>query len=182
MHLHHQNTILFVLGLTSAVILSQSEIFHLFINRLSGLGVIGAFIAGCLFVSTFTVATGGLIMIELAKTLSPLQLIIFGVTGAVLGDFILFKFVKNTVTAQITPVYNQFLKRHHLYKLLHTPYFAWTLPVVGAFIIASPIPDELGISLLGLSEMKASQFLLITLISHSIGMSVVVSGAQIFHL
>jgi membrane protein DedA with SNARE-associated domain len=166
------------LGVIFAITLTQIPEFNQFINYLGGFGYFSAFFAGLLFVSTFTVATGGLILPSLTPTLSPLFLIIFAAIGAVFGDLLLFLLVKKNVSENVAPVYEKFAARHHLKKILHTKYFAWTLPVIGALIIASPLPDELGISLLGLSEMKFAQFMLVSLLSHTIGMSLVVTGSR----
>ena len=51
------------------------------------------------------------------------------------------------------------------------------LPVIGAIIIASPLPDELGVSLMGMSQMKASRFILLSYILNSIGIFLVVSAS-----
>ena len=47
-----------------------SKGFHSFLLHLGNFGYIGAFIAGILFVSTFTVATSALVLLVLAETLS----------------------------------------------------------------------------------------------------------------
>jgi len=78
--------------------------------------------------------------------------------------------------AEITPIYNK-IAGSHFKKILHTKYFAWTLPVIGALIILSPLPDELGVSLLGLSEVKTRKFFLISLASHTVGMFLLVSAS-----
>ena len=167
---------MFAGGIVFALILTQIPEFNQFIKTLGSFGYFSAFFAGLLFVSTFTVATGGLILLTLtSSSLSPFLLIAFGACGAVLGDLLLFIFVKKNVSQNIAPIYEKFATQHHLKKILHTKYFAWTLPVIGALIIASPFPDELGISLLGLSEMKLGQFIAISLISHTIGVSLVVT-------
>ena len=51
--------------------------------------------------------------------------------------------------------------------------------MLGAFVIVSPLPDELGVSLLGMSEIKTGKFLLISSISHTIGMFLLVSASLI---
>lgn len=40
-------------------------------------------------------------------------------------------------------------------------YFAWLTPVIGAIIIASPLPDDLGVGLLSASKIKKWQFILL---------------------
>lgn len=169
-HKHHHNLLLLSIGLISAFILSQLPIFESFVQYISKIGYFGAFLSGMLFASTFTVATGGLLLIHLLNTLNPLALIFFGALGAVSADVLIFYFVKDNVSAEVAPIYEKFITHHHLRKILHTRYFAWTMPVVGAFIMASPLPDELGVSLMGISNLTIFKFALISFFSHTLGM------------
>ena len=178
-HWKHKNIVFLVFGILLAFFFSQGQWFNSFLLRLGNFGYLSAFFAGMLFVSTFTVATGALILLTVAKTLPPFWLILIAGLGAVLSDFLIFYFVKDDVMKEITPIYDQ-ITGSHLKKILHTRYFAWTLPVVGALIILSPFPDELGVSLLGISEIKPQKFLLISLLSHTIGMFLLVSVSKFF--
>lgn len=168
----HKNLLFFLLGITLAYF------FRDLLGSLGGLGYLGAVIGGMMFASTFTVATGGLILLTLAKTMSPIFLIIFGALGAAATDFLIFHFVRDAVVSEVTPIYDR-ITGSHLKKILHTRYFAWTLPVLGAFFIASPLPDELGISLLGLEQITTRKFILISLVSHTVGMSLLVIGSRL---
>ena len=52
--------------------------------------------------------------------------------------------------------------------------------VMGAIIIASPFPDEVGISLMGISQLKNWQFLVISFLLNSLGILFVVTIAKSF--
>jgi hypothetical protein len=179
-HHKYKNIILFVLGLALSIILSQFKFFHTFLTHLGQFGYLSAFIAGLLFTSTFTVATGGLILLTLSGILNPILLIIFAGLGAVTCDVLIFKFVKNEVSQEIAPVYQNFINHSHFKKILHTKYFGWTLPVLGTLIIASPLPDELGVSLMGISNLTIEKFIIISVISHTIGISSLVFASITF--
>ena len=170
MQKHHHNIILLVFSLVSAFIISRLPFFATIIKEISNLGLLGAFLSGMLFASTFTVATGGLLLISLANTLNPFGLVFAGACGAVFADLLIFHFVKDNVSAEVTPIYEKFLAHHHLKKIIHTRYFSWTLPVLGAIVIASPLPDELGVSLMGISAMTVTKFAMVSFFSHTIGM------------
>ncbi|MFA6185399.1 MAG: hypothetical protein WCT51_02835 [Candidatus Shapirobacteria bacterium] len=174
----HYNYIMLFLGVGLAILLSQNQLFNKFVLSLGQYSYISAIIAGAMFVCTFTVATGGLIILTLAKTLNPTELIFFGMVGAVIFDMFVFKSIKNTVDQKIKEVF----KNHqfsYFKKILHTKYFAWMEPLIGILVFISPLPDELGISLLGLSKLKAYQFLFISILNHSIGMSFIVYAIKI---
>lgn len=177
-HWKYKNLIFLFISLLAAYFLSQFEPFHSFLLSLGELGYFGAFFAGILFVSTFTLATGAVILLVLAEKLSPLEIGLIAGLGAVVGDFVIFRFIKDSLLDEITPIY-RFLGGGHITKVLHTKYFSWTLPVIGAVIIASPLPDELGVSLMGISKMKTYQFLLISFILNAIGIFLIVSASLV---
>ena len=53
------------------------------------------------------------------------------------------------------------------------------LPIIGAIIIASPFPDEIGVSLMGLSKLSTPKFIFISYILNSIGLFLIVSASVI---
>lgn len=176
----YKNLTLVLLGVVFAIILSRFEAFHSFLLNLGNYGYIGVFIAGILFVSTFTVATGALILLVLAEKLSTIEIGIVAGLGAVVGDLTIFRFVKDHLIQEIEDLFkNNHLQGRHISRILHTKYFNWTLPVIGAIIIASPFPDELGISLMGFSKMKTYQFILISFLLNAIGIFLVVSASLV---
>lgn len=172
----YKNLALIFLGIISAFFLSKSADFHQFLLQIGDFGYLGVFLAGMLFVSTFTVATGAVILFILAETLSPLEIGIIAAFGAVIGDFTIFKFVKDNLISEIEPIYEHF-GGNHLTKILHTKYFSWTIPVFGAIIIASPLPDEIGVSLMGIAKMKTYQFMILSFILNAVGIFLIVSAS-----
>lgn len=175
----YKNLTFVFLGVIIALVLSRIEAFHQFLLHLGNYGYIGAFIAGILFVSTFTVATGAIILLVLAEKLSPIEIGIIAGLGAVVGDFTIFRFIKDNLVGELENVYNHVDNKHHFIKILHSKYFSWTLPVIGAIIIASPFPDELGVSLMGISKMKTFQFLIVSFLLNAIGIFLVVSASLV---
>lgn len=170
----YKNLTILCVSLFVAYLLYENEGFHSFLLHLGGFGYFGAFIAGMLFVSTFTVATGVLILLVLAEQLSVWELGLIAGLGAVLGDLIIFRFIKDDLVEEVRPLYNQF-GGGHISKLLHSRYFSWTLPVIGAVLIASPFPDEIGISLMGLSKIRTYQFIALSFCLNTVGIMLVVS-------
>lgn len=175
----YKNLTFLLLSAVAAFSLSRYEPFHAFLLNLGGLGYLGAFFAGVLFVSTFTVATGAVILLVLAQRLSPVEIGIIAGLGAVLGDFAIFRFVKDNLAQELKYIYDRIDGNHHLKRVLYTKYFSWTLPVIGAIIIATPFPDEIGISLMGISKMKTWQFLLVSFILNAVGIFLVITASTI---
>lgn len=147
------------------------------IHGISRLGYIGSFIAGIFFVSTFTVAPAGVVLFKLAQIYNPILIALSAGVGAVLGDYIIFRFLKDNVFEEIKPVFMK-LGGSHIMRLLSTPYFGWLAPVLGAIIIASPFPDEIGVGLMGISKLKNWQFLTISFLLNSLGILVIITLAK----
>lgn len=178
-HWKYKNLTFLFVSLLVAFLVFRNEALHTFLLHLGSVGYVGAFFAGMLFVSTFTVATGAIILLVLAETLSPIEIGFIAGLGAVIGDFVIFRFVKDGLVREIKRIYHKIDRSHHLKKIFHTKYFSWTLPVIGAVIIASPLPDEVGVSLMGISKLKTYQFLLLSFILNAIGIFLTVSASLI---
>ena len=175
----YKNLSILSLSILFAIFLSRYEPFHEFLLNFGDLGYVGAFLAGIMFVSTFTVATGAVILLVLSESLSPIEIGIVAGLGAVVGDLTIFRFIRDDLVKEVTDIYNHFDKDHHIRRVLHTKYFSWTMPVLGAFIIASPFPDEIGVSLMGISKMKTYQFILVSFILNALGIFLIVSASLV---
>lgn len=176
---HYKNLTYLGLSLIIALILLRIEPFHNLLLGLGKMGYLGAFIGGVLFVSTFTVSIGTVILLLLVEYLNPIEIGIIAGMGAVVSDLTIFHFVRSKGLADEIKHFFQYFGSDKISHLLHTKYFSWTLPVIGALIIASPLPDELGVSLMGISRMKTSKFLLLSFLLNSIGIFLVVSASLV---
>ena len=170
----YKNLTIVFFSIILVIFISKIESFHSFILNLGNFGYLGAFVAGIFFVSMFTAATSSLVLILLAKTLSPIEIGLIAGFGAVVGDLLIFNLIKDNLSNEIKDIYNHIDRKNHLKKLFHSKYFSWTLPLIGALIIASPLPDEIGVSLLSFSKMNTFKFAFISFILNSIGIFLIV--------
>jgi hypothetical protein len=175
----YENTTLLILSLILVFYLAQTPVLDSAINALGNLGYIGAFIVGNFFVSTFTVAPAGIVLYHLADQLHPVEVALLAGAGAMLGDYVMFRFMRDKVFDELRPMLMR-LQTPKVKVLFKSPYFAWLLPLVGAFIIASPFPDEIGVSMLGASKIKQWQFFALAFVLNSIGIFFIVSIARWF--
>ena len=173
---HYKNLTYFGLSILIGLILLKTTFFREIVFHLGNLGYIGAFFGGVLFVSTFTVSIGTALLLLLAETLHPIEIGLIAGFGAVLSDLTIFHFIRNKGFDSEIKHLIETLGGDKIIHLIHTKYFSWTLPVLGAIIIASPLPDEMGVGLLGISKLKTSQFILLSFILNSIGIFVIVSA------
>lgn len=132
------------------------------------LGYVGAFIAGALSVSFFTTALAVVALVELATKLDPIALAIVGGAGAMLFDWILLQFFEERVFHELKPIFRK-LHIHRFMRRLQHRYTRWILFLAGMLVIATPLPDEVGIALLGISHFKQRYLFVVTFVLNTIG-------------
>lgn len=172
-----KNTTLLLLSVLLVFLLAETELVRSGIDSIGQLGYFGAFVVGLLFVSTFTVTPAAIILFNLADTLNPLAVALIAGAGSMLGDYLIFRYMRENIFDELGHVFKR-MGGSYLVDLFKTPFFGWMLPFIGAVLIASPLPDEVGISMLGLSQLKHWQFLLLTFLLNTIGIFFVVILAR----
>src|SRR3989338_8904963 len=135
------------------------------------------FIAGMFFTSVMTTAPAIAVLGVLSFHINPLALAIAGGLGAVCGDYLIFAFVRD----RLGDDFAYLIKRTgtpRFFKIFHRKSFRWVLPFIGGLIIASPLPDELGLALLGLARMRTGRFLLLSFALNSAGILLIALAAH----
>lgn len=149
-----------------------------FIHTIGSLGYIGAFITGFFFVSTYTVAPAAVVLFTLANELNPLVIALVAGVGSLVGDYVFFRFVRDNLADELRLILDS-VGGKYIRAIYHSKFFIWMAPVLGAIIIASPFPDEIGVSLMGASKLKTWQFLAIAYVLNVTGIFIVVSIARL---
>ena len=174
---HVKKDILFILiSVLISILISKSGLLSQTLLFSVEVEFIAALVAGVLFTSLFTTPFAVAIFVALAPEIQPLVLIFLGASGALIGDLFLFGLIRHTFAADV-----DYLLRSRSYRrytaLLHRRMFRWLIPFVGALIIASPLPDELGIALMGVANMKVSTLMLISFTMNAFGIALVTLAA-----
>lgn len=170
-----KNITFLLLSLIAAYYFFQNENIHSLLLHLGKFGYVSAFLAGMLFVSTFTISIGAIMLLVLLEYLNPVEICIIAGMGSVVSDVMIFRYIKTAGFLKEIKAFYKYFGGNKISHLFHTKYFGWTLPVIGALLIASPLPDELGVSLMGISKMKTIQFMFIAFLLDSIGIFLVLS-------
>ena len=89
-----------------------------------------------------------------------------------IGDLIIFRFVKDRVSEHLSYLI-KVSKTERIVSIFKLKLFRWIIPFVGALVIASPLPDEIGVAMLGLSKMKNSYFILLSFLLNSAGILII---------
>src|SRR3989344_5385775 len=117
--LKYKNLTLLFLSFLAVFLLSKWSVFQDLIMRIGELGYLGALIGGILFVFTFTVALAAVILFSLTDFFPLLPLALVAGLGSMLGDFIIFKFVRNRLIEELRPLYNH-LGGENLTHIFHS--------------------------------------------------------------
>ncbi len=160
---------LFLTGIILAIVMSQISVVQNFLISLHTLGYLGGLIGGMFYVYSFTVGFGVMILTLLSKSLPAFPLVFIAGFGAVLGDSLVFKLTRDTFKDEIKDLYKMIDKKQTLRRAIYSRKLKWLLPVLGLFIMGSPIPNEFGVMLLGIANIKKRYFMLLSFILNSTG-------------
>lgn len=179
-NLKYPNLVIFFSIVFLTILFFYNGVLQEWVEIFKELGYIGVVFAGMFFVSTFTALPAAAVLISLSNDLDMMMMSLFAGLGAMVGDYFIFRFVKDDLAKELKLIFrqaggNNILKFH---RIIHTKYFAWLGPVIGALIIASPLPDELGVGLLGIYQVENKKFILLSYIMNTIGIFLLLSVAK----
>lgn len=157
----------------AAIILVKSGIIVQILSAAGYAKYIGSFIAGIFFTSAFTTAPATAAFVELSGFNSIIIMALLGGLGALFGDLIIFRFVKDRFAEDIKYLLSLSGWRRLDFIIFHRRLFRWILVFLGALIIASPLPDEIGIAILGISKIKNRNFVIVSYLLNTLGILII---------
>ncbi len=163
-----------------AILLERGGAFDFIIHGSMEFRLLGALVAGFFFTSFVTTVPAILALGHIgAQGDALLPIVIAGGLGALIGDLILLYIVKGAVTPQLHHILSH-VNNRRIKKILESRIFTFISPVIGALIIASPLPDELGLSLLGISRVPLALFIPLSFTMNCIGIALIALAARAF--
>jgi uncharacterized membrane protein YdjX (TVP38/TMEM64 family) len=192
----HRNIILLMISILIAWFLFQFHGTHVFLQKLGSFGYLGSFLAGIMFTYAFTVAPATSIILVLGETLNPILIALIGATGAVISDYLIFRFVRDKLMDEIKllskeidefskPISEMVIKQKVRIliwkKISRSRILKMIIPIVAGLIIASPLPDEIGVALFGATRFERRKFLLISYLLNFLGILVIGYLGKIFY-
>ncbi|HLF53600.1 MAG TPA: hypothetical protein VI544_00290 [Candidatus Nanoarchaeia archaeon] len=143
-----------------------------YVSKLNGLGYLGVFIAGLFFTFGFTAPFAAGFFI----TLNPENIWLaafLGGFGAMLGDLLIFKFIRFSFIDEFQRLENTRVMRKTsslIDRTLGHKIKIYIMYALAGLLIASPLPDEAGVILLaGLTRIKANILAIISFIMNTLG-------------
>jgi len=143
--------------------------FQQFHTLIKSWGYIGIFISGIFLAYGFTAAPATALMLILAKDSNLFLACIIGGIGAMLADTFLFQFIKSEFKDEIKSLsHEKFVKKigNEIPKRIKS----YLAPTIAGIFIASPLPDEIGISILAtITKLPIKVFSSLSFILHTLG-------------
>ncbi|MCX6664609.1 MAG: hypothetical protein NT038_00890 [Euryarchaeota archaeon] len=168
--------LIFAIFFIAAYHLFCNNTYFSFSDIFGSLGYIQNYFAGFLYVFGFTAVPATALLASLPENQNIILAGLIGGLGALTGDLILFVFIKSLFTSEIRLLYENisftikiFVKgivqeikkvtQHRFIKILYPLKLKmsysmrhYLCPIVGGFIIASPLPTEIGVTLIASSK------------------------------
>jgi hypothetical protein len=158
-----------LLAVILAVTLEVTGVIHQLLELTKGWALVEAFVSGLLFTSAFTTPFSMAVFFELGADQVPiLPTALLGGIGAVCGDYLLFRFVRDRFGEDLLAVFKR-VGWGRLKGFFELRLFRFVTFIVAGLIIASPLPDELAVTLLGFSKVKSFPFLLVSFTFNFLG-------------
>lgn len=167
----YKHTVGAIITITLFVLVLDTAIVQAFLQEITSLGYLGMLLTGAMFVSFFTAAPAVVLLASFAETYNPLAIAAVSGVGAMLGDYLILRFAEDQIGRELKPL-AQRMKLISFINALHRKRFKPVTATAGAIIVASPLPDEAGIALLGLSHISTLQLLVVTYLLNAAGILV----------
>jgi hypothetical protein len=161
-------TILFINTALAAVVLEWFQ----------KLGHLGAFIGGMMLVWTFASAPAVVLLFSVSESIALPVAILIAACGSLVGDWVILKYFNDEIGKELKPFLTKTGIRNLLHKIRRSK-MRWAVTLIGAFIVMLPLPDEFGITLMGLSRSKRWKILAACFFLDTIGVAMILSAGRI---
>ncbi len=173
------DVVIIALGIVVAFFAVKTGVLQNLLLQIKEYSILASFLAGIFFTSTFTIAPASVAIVQIAQHGAGIPVVAFwGALGAMLGDLILFFFIRDRFYENLMSTLKPSTIKHIAHSF-HFGFLKWLSPLLGALIIASPLPDELGLSLLGVSKVKVSLLMPIAFAMNFLGIYLLLGFANL---
>lgn len=170
---------LFLISLAVGIFILRSPQLHEVITHLGNFAYIGIVIVGFFVVMTFTVIPSLAVLLTLSETVHPVLLSLLAGVGGMCGDYLLMRYFRSETDQLLA---DKTLRNHlFLKRVVRSRIFHWIAPLIGAIIVASPFPDEIGVTLLGISKLETKKFLPLVFVLDTVGIFLIITIGNIFY-
>ncbi len=168
---------LMVLSIITAVYLGYTHAFEYIFSFADGFSYLGIFVVGFFFTSVFTVPPAIVALGQLSLIYPWPLVVILGALGAACGDYFLFRFVKDRIAADAAYFLRNSTRYRRIMHLATERKFRYLALAFAVVLIASPLPDETALTILGVSRSKVRDVILLTFLANAIGITLIAIAA-----
>ncbi|VVB99516.1 Uncharacterised protein [uncultured archaeon] len=165
--------LLLLLTFSLSYLLFSGSVFAPFRAYVLSSGYAGTFIAGAFFAYGFTAGPATAALLMLAKGQNIFLAGFLGGFGALVSDYLIFRFIRYSFADEI----EEFSRERIMSGINRcTPGLLkkYLVPVFAGIIIASPLPDEIGVSLLAASRnISIGRFAMISYVLNTAGIFII---------
>lgn len=172
-----KDVFLILVGGALAVFLSRAGFIDVLIGLFGGTAT-ASFVSGIFFTSVFTVAPASVALAGISETGSHLAVALWGGLGAMTGDLVIFYFIRDRFADNLLDSIRPSVSKHIL-SSFHFGFLKWLSPFLGAAIIASPLPDEMGLALMGMSKVRTAVLMPVAFTMSAVGIYLIIWFAQL---
>lgn len=171
-----QKSLTFIISLIIGWWFVDSGLLRLVVDNILPLSFVAEVMAGVFYTSFLTAPISVAMLVVIAADHNPILVALLAGVGAMLGDLVLVRFFRDKKVSDIVIVSSTIQKFEQVLKTFRLDFL---IPLLGAVIIASPLPDELGLMLLGVSKLKYSELVLLTYTLNTAGILLIVLPANL---
>ncbi|NMC51885.1 hypothetical protein GYA54_04130 [Candidatus Kuenenbacteria bacterium] len=148
------------------LLISYLVVFFIFKNWLAagnvfilGLGYVGALIAGMMYSYGFTASIGTAIIVLMAGEYNIWVTGLIAGLGSLVSDLVLFRFIRSSFQKEIDRLGEEKVWRIFKVSRKNNLFIKkYIIPVVASGVIASPLPDEIGVTMLAADKLVNNKF------------------------
>lgn len=173
--------ILLCICIIAAYFLAKTGVIYNLSHVLIGKGYIAAFLAGIMYAYGFAAPVGVAVLLSIADDVNIFIAACVGGIGSLISDLFIFNLIRESFADEFDKIKTtkSFNKIHELFKKHVSEklekYILW---LFAGILIASPLPDEIGVSLIsGFTKMKKTNFSIISFVLNTLGILVVLAIA-----
>jgi len=190
----YKNLIILALSFVFAYYMLRNPQIISFIEGLGNFGYPAAFLLGLLFTYAFTAVPATVAIFSLGEILNPILIALIGAVGSVIGNYIIFKLVRDRLVKEINMLSKEVKNltkpgsvlffweeiRIRIWRAISKSK-VWNVlvPVFAGFILASPIPDEVGVAIFGAVKFNPEKFIVVSYLLHFVGILAIAYSSRL---
>jgi hypothetical protein len=164
-------------SIAATIILVKTDVIARIFVHAQEYDTLASFVSGFFFSSGIATPPAMVALAESAAYVPLWELCVVGAIGSVAGDLLLFRFMRSRLLEYVLDVSLHPSVRRFGRRVAASPLW-WLGPIAGAIVVASPLPDELGLIMMGLSSIRLWQFVSLAFVANVAGIYAIVIAAQ----